>query len=79
MPPEKKPVKKPSSTARKPAARKPAAPKPAAVSAPRELIEERAYYISRGDPGGDPVAHWLQAERELSAAPAKKPRKRAST
>ena len=32
-----------------------------------EHVATRAYYISL-DQGGDPVEHWLRAERELIAA-----------
>lgn len=77
MPAAKKPAQKPPATTRKPAARKPADDAVAAVTPPHAHIAERAYYLSEGDPGGDPVAHWLQAEGELSAA-VKKPRKRAT-
>jgi hypothetical protein len=69
VPPAKKPP------AKKPAGRKPAAKKPPS----RDAIAERAYFLSRDDPGGDPESHWLQAERELSGTAAKKPRKRATT
>ena len=31
-------------------------------------IAERAYYLWQNGAGGDPAAHWLQAERELAAA-----------
>ncbi len=34
----------------------------------REDIERHAYYKSLERSGGDPVAHWLDAERELSVA-----------
>ena len=43
----------------------------ARLAAPRAIAHEdiarRAYFLSQAE-GGDPVAHWLQAERELSAA-----------
>ena len=36
-----------------------------------DQIRERAYYIymARGGEAGDPLEDWLQAERELGAAP----------
>jgi hypothetical protein len=33
-----------------------------------EHIAERAYYIHLEAGGGDPLEHWLRAERELAAA-----------
>jgi Protein of unknown function (DUF2934)/WS/DGAT C-terminal domain len=59
-------------TAAKPVARA----KRAAPSAPRtnthspsyDEISERAYFISLEEGGGDEVANWLRAERELATA-----------
>jgi hypothetical protein len=33
-----------------------------------EAIAVRAYEIYESGEGGDPIGHWLQAERELEAA-----------
>jgi hypothetical protein len=33
-----------------------------------EHVAERAYYLWLEGAGGDPAAHWFQAERELAAA-----------
>ena len=33
-----------------------------------DAISERAYFISLEDDGGDEVANWLRAERELATA-----------
>lgn len=33
-----------------------------------EAIAERAYYLAIENQGGDPMHHWLAAERELAAA-----------
>jgi DUF2934 family protein len=41
-----------------------------------EQIEQRAYEISQSSGNGDPVEHWLEAERELVEAAAPKPRRR---
>ncbi|HWT22785.1 MAG TPA: DUF2934 domain-containing protein [Solirubrobacteraceae bacterium] len=43
----------------------PAAPEPRAVA--HEDIARRAYFLAQ-ERGGDPVANWLLAERELRAA-----------
>ena len=49
--------------------RKPKAVEPPATSEVRfEHVAERAYYLWLEGGGGDPAAHWLQAERELAAA-----------
>lgn len=40
------------------------------VEVPYEAIAERAYYIALDNQGGDPVDHWLTAERELAGAAA---------
>jgi Protein of unknown function (DUF2934) len=49
--------------------RKPKAVKPPAATELRfEHVAERAYYLWLEGSGGDPTAHWLQAERELAAA-----------
>jgi hypothetical protein len=49
--------------------RKPKAVKaPAATEVRFEHVAERAYYLWLEGSGGDPTAHWLQAERELAAA-----------
>ena len=40
----------------------------APVAVTHEAIAERAYFIALDQPDGDPLAHWLTAERELSAA-----------
>jgi hypothetical protein len=45
-------------------------PKPAAA-APEiryEHVAERAYFLWQNGAGGDSTSHWLQAERELTAA-----------
>jgi hypothetical protein len=70
--------KKTSSAKPKAAATKKKAPtrtrKPKAVEPPPatevrfEHVAERAYYLWLEGAGGDPTAHWLQAERELVAA-----------
>lgn len=73
-PPARTPVRKPRTTAPRPAAAK--APKraprakPAPVVVTHEMIAVRAYeiYLSRGDGGGDPLADWITAEQELRAA-----------
>jgi hypothetical protein len=43
----------------------------ARLSAPRSVAHDeialRAYFLSQSG-GGDPISHWLQAERELHAA-----------
>jgi hypothetical protein len=39
-------------------------------------IAVRAYYIYEQEQGGDPVAHWLRAESELTVKP--RPRARAA-
>lgn len=49
-------------------ARKPKAAAPAVSEVRVEHIAERAYYLWQNGAGGDPAAHWLQAERELAAA-----------
>ncbi len=41
-----------------------------------EDIERRAYEISQSSGNGDPMEHWLEAERELVEAAAPKPRRR---
>jgi Protein of unknown function (DUF2934) len=33
-----------------------------------EHVAERAYFLWENGAGGDPTAHWLQAEHELAAA-----------
>ena len=33
-----------------------------------EHVAECAYFLWQNGAGGDPTAHWLQAERELAAA-----------
>jgi len=49
--------------------RKPKAVEPPAETEVRsEHVAERAYYLWLEGAGGDPAAHWLQAERELAAA-----------
>ena len=48
--------------------RKPRVLQPAATEVRLEHIAERAYYLWLEGAGGDPTAHWLQAERELAAA-----------
>jgi hypothetical protein len=40
------------------------------VELPYEVIAERAYYIALDNQGGDPVDHWLTAERELAGSAA---------
>jgi hypothetical protein len=39
-------------------------------------IELRAYEIAQSTGNGDPVANWLEAERQLVEAAAPKPRRR---
>ena len=46
---------------------KAAAPPPKQAPA-HGAIAERAYELYLSQEGGDPAAHWLQAERELSAS-----------
>jgi hypothetical protein len=55
---------------RKPATRRPRAAKAAAAApAPTHAaISERAYFIHLDEGAGDPVGHWLRAERELTPA-----------
>jgi hypothetical protein len=73
--------KKPKTRAKTPRAKAEATPKvvtrarkpqAAAVPTPTEVryehIAECAYYLWQASGGGDPTAHWLQAERELAAA-----------
>jgi hypothetical protein len=51
--------------------------KPKQPKAPtHDDIERRAYEISQSTGNGDPVGHWLVAERELIEAAAPKPRRR---
>lgn len=78
------PAKRPAKPAAQPAAATPpkkraSAPKKRASAKPATPTEAeiavRAYHISETEPSGDPVAHWLRAERELST-PAPKPRAR---
>lgn len=38
------------------------------VEVSHDAIAERAYYLALEEEGGDPVVHWLTAERELAAA-----------
>jgi hypothetical protein len=60
-------------TSAKPKARKPNA----AQTAPtQEEIQSRAYqiYLERHGAPGNPFEDWTRAERELSEAPAKKPK-----
>jgi hypothetical protein len=45
-----------------------AAPAAAAAAVTHEDIALRAYEIHRAGMGGDPVEHWLRAERELVGA-----------
>ncbi len=60
---------KPKATKTVTRARKPkAAAAPAATDVRVEHIAERAYYLWKSGAGGDPAAHWLQAERDLAAA-----------
>ncbi|MFI5379431.1 MAG: DUF2934 domain-containing protein [Tepidisphaerales bacterium] len=42
-------------------------PVPARTPITRELIAQRAYYISISGHGGSEVDNWLRAERELKA------------
>ena len=55
---------KPATRTRKPKAAK----APAATAAGFEHVAERAYFLWLEGAGGDPTAHWLQAERDLAAA-----------
>ena len=48
-----------------------AAPEPTptvTVTVTHDAIAERAYFIALTEPHGDPLLHWLAAERELVAA-----------
>jgi hypothetical protein len=52
-------------------------PKPKQPKAPtHDEIQRRAYEISQSTGSGDPVGNWLEAERQLVAAAAPKPRRR---
>jgi hypothetical protein len=66
---------KATTTKRAASASKPAAPRrarttrrAAPASVTHEQIALRAYEIHLSGGGGDPVEHWLRAERELTAA-----------
>ena len=51
------------------AARQTAKPRASRGRAPsHEAIAKRAYELSQAEGGGDEVAHWLQAERELTGS-----------
>jgi hypothetical protein len=65
--PSKRAPKKASSESRKPGTRRPKRSAPALKPA-HEEIATRAYGIYLADGGGDDVAHWLRAERELSGS-----------
>ena len=60
-----------AATTRKPAARKTTTTRRTKAAAPLaatwDHVATRAYYISLEE-GGDPIEHWLRAERELIAA-----------
>jgi hypothetical protein len=64
--------KTPAKPARKPAVRKPVVRRRrAAAAAPavtHDQIAERAYRLYLDGSEGDAFAHWLRAERELTAA-----------
>ena len=64
--------KTPAKPARKPTVRKPTVRRRrAAVVAPavtHEQIAERAYWLYLDGTEGDAFAHWVRAERELTAA-----------
>jgi hypothetical protein len=61
------PTKSPSTKVTKP--KQPKAPT-------HDEIQRRAYEISQSTGNGDPVGNWLEAERQLVAAAAPKPRRR---
>ena len=71
--PSKKPTtKKAAAKEKAPAKQRAAAKQTAKPRASRgrapshEAIAERAYQLSQAEGGGDDVAHWLQAELELT-------------
>jgi hypothetical protein len=63
-------VTKRAARATKPAARRARATHkaPAGAAVTHDAIALRAYEIHLSAAGGDPVDHWLRAERELTAA-----------
>jgi hypothetical protein len=71
----KRSTKTPTPAKRRPeaaAATTPSAPRrsrrrAAPTGARHEDIAVRAFLIAQAEGGGDPVAHWLRAERELTA------------
>jgi hypothetical protein len=67
-PSEKKPTAKKPKPKAATRTRKPKVVQPAATEVRFEHVAERAYYLWLEGAGGDPTAHWLQAERELAAA-----------
>lgn len=64
-PAARKPAAKPAPAAKAPTKRAPKTPAPS-----EEQIAVHAYHIYEAE-GGDPVEHWVRAERELTAPPPK--------
>jgi hypothetical protein len=65
--PSKKPTTKKAAAKAKAAAKQTAKPRASRGRAPsHEAIAKRAYELSQAEGGGDEVAQWLQAERELT-------------
>jgi Protein of unknown function (DUF2934) len=65
--PPKKPTTKKAAAKEKAPAKQTAKPRASRGRAPsHEAIAKRAYELSQAEGGGDEVAHWLQAERELT-------------
>ena len=65
--PSKKPTTKKAAAKEKAAAKQTAKPRASRGRAPsHEAIAKRAYELFQAEAGGDEVAHWLQAERELA-------------
>jgi Protein of unknown function (DUF2934) len=68
--PAKPAPRAPAATLAKPAARRASVSAPGTNRRPPSYDEicERAYFISLEQGGGDEVANWLRAERELATA-----------
>jgi Protein of unknown function (DUF2934) len=68
--PVKRASRAPAATRAKPAARRVSVSAPGTNRRPPSYDEicERAYFISLEQGGGDEVANWLRAERELATA-----------
>jgi len=48
--------------------RRPRATQPTVTTPTHAAISERAYFIHLAEGDGDPLGHWLRAERELTPA-----------